>query len=52
MKPYDSTLVCLSVSCSRNLELDLAQSFLDQISTFEGPYPFNAFLEACDALVS
>ncbi|XP_031123104.1 pentatricopeptide repeat-containing protein At1g76280 isoform X2 [Ipomoea triloba] len=50
MKPYDSTLVCLSVSCSRNLELDLAESFLDQISTFEGPYPFNAFLEACDAL--
>ncbi|CAH9081699.1 unnamed protein product [Cuscuta epithymum] len=50
MRPYDSTLVCLSARCSRSLKLDLAESFLDKVSSFEGPYPFNALLEACDAL--
>lgn len=50
LKPYDSTLVCLSVSYSRISELDLAEHFLDQVSSFEGPYPFNALLEACNFL--
>lgn len=52
MKPCDSTLAAVSVSCSRALELDLAETFLAQISNCDRAYPFNAFLEACDALVS
>ncbi|XP_073138249.1 pentatricopeptide repeat-containing protein At1g76280 isoform X2 [Henckelia pumila] len=49
MKPYDSTLAAMSTSCSRGLELDLAEMFLDQ--TLQCPtYPYNAFLEACDTL--
>ncbi|KAI3459886.1 hypothetical protein Pfo_016549 [Paulownia fortunei] len=50
MKPYDSTLAAISVSCSRGLELDLAETFLSQISKCHHAYPFNAFLEACDTL--
>ncbi|KAK6116789.1 hypothetical protein DH2020_049522 [Rehmannia glutinosa] len=50
MKPYDSTLAAISVSCSRGLELDLAETFLAQISKCHLTYPFNAFLEACDTL--
>ncbi|KAL7127983.1 hypothetical protein ABFS83_14G285200 [Erythranthe nasuta] len=50
LKPHDSTLAAMSVSCSRALELDLAETFLAQISNCHHVYPFNAFLEACDAL--
>ncbi|KAK4387867.1 Pentatricopeptide repeat-containing protein [Sesamum angolense] len=50
MKLHDSTLAALSVSCSRGLELDLAEAFLSQISKCHHTYPFNAFLEACDIL--
>ncbi|KAG8364467.1 hypothetical protein BUALT_Bualt18G0000400 [Buddleja alternifolia] len=50
MKPYDSTLAAMSVSCSRGFELDLAETFLGQISKFRHIYPFNAFLEACHTL--
>lgn len=52
MKPYDSTLAAMSVSCSKGLQLDFAEAFLDQISQSPSPYPFNAFFEACDTLVS
>ncbi|GFP87155.1 pentatricopeptide repeat-containing protein at1g76280 [Phtheirospermum japonicum] len=50
MKPHDSTLAVISVSCSKGLELDLAETFLAQISKCDRAYPFNAFLEACDNL--
>ncbi|KAK4275054.1 hypothetical protein QN277_018196 [Acacia crassicarpa] len=50
LKPYDSTLVNLSVSCSKALELDLAEALLNQISTYQHPRPFNAFLASCDKM--
>ncbi|KAM7490414.1 hypothetical protein LguiA_033335 [Lonicera macranthoides] len=50
LKPYDSTLATLSVSCSKDLELDLAELFLDQISQPRHSHPYNAFLEACDTM--
>ncbi|KAK2971799.1 hypothetical protein RJ640_018488, partial [Escallonia rubra] len=50
LEPYDSTLATISVACSKDLELDLAESFLDQISTSPSPFPYNALLEACDRL--
>ncbi|KAK3006304.1 hypothetical protein RJ639_016858 [Escallonia herrerae] len=50
LKPYDSTLATISVACSKDLELDLAEAFLDRISSSTSPFPFNAFLEACDRL--
>jgi hypothetical protein len=52
LKPYDSTLATLSMGCSKVLELDLAESLLDQISECPYPHPYNAFLAACDRLVS
>lgn len=52
LKPYDSTLATLSVGCSKVLELDLAESLLDQMSECPNPYPYNAFLAACDRSVS
>lgn len=51
IKPHDSTLAVLAVICSRDLELDLAESFLDEMSKIQTPRPYNAFLEACDVLV-
>ncbi|KAL3619867.1 hypothetical protein CASFOL_034779 [Castilleja foliolosa] len=50
MKPHDSTLAAVSVSCSKGLELDLAETFLAQISECNHTYPFNAFFQACDNL--
>lgn len=50
LKPYDSTLATLSMGCSKVLELDLAESLLDQISECPYPHPYNAFLAACDKL--
>lgn len=52
IKPKDSTLAVLSVSCSRGLELDLAETLLDQISKCNHVNVFNELLEACDKLVS
>lgn len=52
LKPYDSTLVTLSISCSKELELDLAEALLDQVSKFQHPGPFNALLASCDKMVS
>ncbi|CDP14603.1 unnamed protein product [Coffea canephora] len=50
LKPYDSTLAAISVGCSKGLQLDLAESFLDKISKTPSPYPYNAFFEACGVL--
>lgn len=50
MKPSDSTLAAISISCSRNLELDLAEGFLNQMSTRPSSRVFDTFLEACNAL--
>ncbi|KAM3304436.1 pentatricopeptide repeat-containing protein [Capsicum chacoense] len=50
IKPRDSTLAVLAIICSRELELDLAESFLDEIYEIRSPHPCNAFLEACDVL--
>lgn len=50
IKPHDSTLAVLAVICSRELELNLAEAFLDEMSEIRSPRPYNAFLEACDVL--
>ncbi|XP_055833234.1 pentatricopeptide repeat-containing protein At1g76280 isoform X2 [Solanum dulcamara] len=50
IKPHDSTLAVLAVICSRELELNLAEAFLDEMSEIQSPHPCNAFLEACDVL--
>ncbi|KAI5392672.1 pentatricopeptide repeat-containing protein At1g76280 [Lathyrus oleraceus] len=50
LKLYDSTLATLSVSFSRELQLDLAESLLNQISDCLYPHPYNALLASCDAL--
>lgn len=52
LKPYDSTLASLSIGCSKALDLGLAEALLDQISECSHPHPFNAFLAACDTMVS
>lgn len=51
LKPHDSTLAAVAISCSNALELDLAEELLGQISGSPHPYPINACLEACNALV-
>ncbi|KAL4372467.1 hypothetical protein AHAS_Ahas06G0268700 [Arachis hypogaea] len=51
LKPLDSTLAALSVSCSRALELDLAEAFLNQIAGYPHLYPYGALLAACDEMV-
>ncbi|KAK7280796.1 hypothetical protein RJT34_25863 [Clitoria ternatea] len=50
LKPYDSTLATLSVTCSKALQLDLAEALLNQISECLIPHPYNALLASCDAL--
>ncbi|KAH8522584.1 hypothetical protein H0E87_003286 [Populus deltoides] len=50
LKPCDPTLATISVACSKALELDLAEFLLDQITKCPYPYPYNSFLEACDAM--
>lgn len=50
LKPYSSTLATLAISCSRGLELGLAEALLNQMSESSYPLPYNAFLEACDTL--
>ncbi|XP_052201841.1 pentatricopeptide repeat-containing protein At1g76280 isoform X6 [Diospyros lotus] len=51
LKPYDSTLATIAISCSKGLELDLAESLLVQISKSLYVHPYNAFLEACDTML-
>ncbi|QHN88265.1 hypothetical protein HN51_042351 [Arachis hypogaea] len=50
LKPLDSTLAALSVSCSRALELDLAEALLNQIAGYPHLYPYGALLAACDEM--
>ncbi|KAJ7962421.1 Pentatricopeptide repeat [Quillaja saponaria] len=50
LKPYDSTLATLSVSCSKAVELDLAEDLLNQISECPYAHPYNALLAACDTM--
>ncbi|KAK9271255.1 hypothetical protein L1049_026845 [Liquidambar formosana] len=50
LKPYNSTLATISISCSKVLELDLAEALLDQVSETKSVRPFNAFLAACDSM--
>ncbi|PSS31201.1 Pentatricopeptide repeat-containing protein [Actinidia chinensis var. chinensis] len=50
LKPYDSTLATLAIGCSKGLELDLAEAFLNQISKSPSVRPYNTFLEACDTM--
>ncbi|XP_045824397.1 pentatricopeptide repeat-containing protein At1g76280-like isoform X1 [Trifolium pratense] len=50
LKLYDSTLATLSITFSRELQLDLAESLLNQISECSYPHPYNALLASCDAL--
>jgi len=52
LKIHDSTLATLSVTFSRELQLDLAESLLNQISECLHPHPYNALLVSCDAMVS
>lgn len=50
LKPHDSTLVTIATACSRALDLDLAETLLDQVSTSPTAHPYNSFLKACDTL--
>ncbi|KAG4964136.1 hypothetical protein JHK85_041615 [Glycine max] len=50
LKPYDSTLASLSITCSKALQLDLAEAFLNQISECVYPNPYNALLASCNQL--
>ncbi|CAJ1972614.1 unnamed protein product [Sphenostylis stenocarpa] len=50
LKPNDSTLATLSITCSKALQLDLAEALLNQISECLYPHPYNALLASCDEL--
>ncbi|GFZ10513.1 tetratricopeptide repeat (TPR)-like superfamily protein [Actinidia rufa] len=50
LKPYASTLATIAIGCSKGLELDITEAFLNQISRSSSVRPYNAFLEACDTL--
>nr|KAJ0228560.1 hypothetical protein LSAT_V11C100050440 [Lactuca sativa] len=45
MKPLDSNLAALSARCSKDLELNLAKSFLSEMSQCTTSYPYNSCLE-------
>jgi hypothetical protein len=53
IKPYDGTLVALSIGHSKSLQLDLAEDFLGRVSDIKPEYihGFNAFLSGCDIMV-
>nr|KYP65227.1 Pentatricopeptide repeat-containing protein At1g76280 family [Cajanus cajan] len=50
LKPYDSTLATLSITCSKALQLDLAEALLNKIAECQCPHPYNVLLASCDAL--
>ncbi|XP_062092087.1 pentatricopeptide repeat-containing protein At1g76280 isoform X2 [Humulus lupulus] len=50
LKAFDRTVATLSVSCSKALELDLAEALLHRVSKCPYPHPFNVFFAACDTL--
>ncbi|CAI9260420.1 unnamed protein product [Lactuca saligna] len=45
MKPLDSNLAALSARCSKDLELNLAKSFLSEMGQCTTSYPYNSCLE-------
>ena len=53
IRPYDSTLVALSVDHSKSLQFYLAEHFLGIISDIQPEYihAFNALLSGCDIMV-
>ncbi|CAI9295775.1 unnamed protein product [Lactuca saligna] len=46
MKPLDSNLATLSARCSKDLELNLAKSFLSEMGQCTTAYPYNQLLGA------
>ncbi|CAI9303270.1 unnamed protein product [Lactuca saligna] len=46
MKPLDSNLATLSTRCSKDLELNLAKSFLSEMGECTTAYPYNRVLGA------
>ncbi|CAI9259259.1 unnamed protein product [Lactuca saligna] len=46
MKPLDSNLAALSARCSKDLELNLAKSFLSEMGQCTTVYPYNQLLGA------
>ncbi|XP_020533461.1 pentatricopeptide repeat-containing protein At1g76280 isoform X2 [Jatropha curcas] len=50
LRPKCKTLAVLSMACCKELELDLAEALLDQISNYQDPRPYNFFFRACDAM--
>ncbi|XP_065865971.1 pentatricopeptide repeat-containing protein At1g76280 isoform X2 [Euphorbia lathyris] len=50
LKPCNSTLATLSTLCCKVSKLDLAEALLDQISNYQDPRPYNAFLSKCNTL--
>ncbi|KAL8167681.1 hypothetical protein V2J09_009180 [Rumex salicifolius] len=50
IKPYDHTFTDLSVSCSKRMDLDLAELLLSETSECTDVYPYNTFLAACRAV--
>ena len=46
MKPLDSNLAALSARCSKDLELNLAKSFLSEMGQCTTAYPYNQLFGA------
>ena len=51
VQPYDPIFAAISIKCSKELKVDLAESYLDQMSCRSVVYPYNSCLEACKILV-
>lgn len=51
VQPCDSIFAAISVGCSLELKVDLAESYLDQMSHCPVVNPYNSCLEACKILV-
>ncbi|KAK1392976.1 pentatricopeptide repeat-containing protein [Heracleum sosnowskyi] len=50
VQPCDSIFAAISIGCSLELKVDLAESYLDQMSHSPVVYPYNSCLEACKIL--
>ncbi|WOG91523.1 hypothetical protein DCAR_0310772 [Daucus carota subsp. sativus] len=50
VQPYDPIFAAISIKCSKELKVDLAESYLDQMSCRSVVYPYNSCLEACKIL--
>lgn len=51
VQPCDSIFAAISIGCSLELKVDLAESYLDRMSHSPVVYPYNSCLEACKILV-